>query len=578
MRRLIITLSAVTVLAWAGVAQALDVPEGKAAVAEAVIGKASLTTDKGDRALKVGDVLSFGDRVSTGENGRIFLRLAGQAVTRLAANTELTLDPPGKRKGTFMILAKGFIRFLVSHRHEGEAFEVQANNAVAAVKGTDAGVENDGDTVQTSVYDSDHKDAMVVTDTANGQSHDLDPGQTGILGPDGFDIHDLTDQDRQHGDGSFQGLPPAGPDKGQGGDQGAGQGQGQGAGDATTGHADLDHYMQDALNDLGHDLKVDGNRESQDRNNDLAAGRMAVDRFGVQVQIANNLYRSAPDTVVLSTTSSRQSGPDKGISSAVLTTQWNQALPDDAWLTVVGRGLNDAGNFNPVPVLPSGVRAAFVPSINQTPLWYRLTSVLTVSNPFGDQLALNTYFSQPYYMNSQYNQDYLQDLWGHNATGGSQELYYNLHSGNAATGTLSTDLGLLASPTGTAPTDSATIQTYINRDGGGAAVEYGFYSSTAGWQYLYMDYYSLDAQGALAALPAAVANSVAGVYSGTIDASSFLGMDRNVNLEVDFNLPGFFSHPIDLMVMPALYDGLGGLLTILQAPSTTYIPCYGNCG
>ena len=554
MRRLI-TVSVVALLAWAGAARAVEVPEGKAAVVEAVVGQAELLTLKGSQPLHVADVLNFGDRVATGENGRIFLRQAGQAVTRLAANTELTLDDPGQRKGTFLILAKGFIRFLVSHRREGESFEVRANNAVAAVKGTDAGVEIIGDTVQSTVYSSDHKDALVVTD-GSGQQHDLDPGQTGILGPDGFNQHDLNDQDRQHGDDTFHGLPAA--DLGQG-DAGP-----------VPGHADLDLYIQDALTELGHDLKLDGNKESQDRNNDLAAGRMAVDRFGVQVQIANNLYRSAPDTVVLSTTTSRLSG---GVTSAIQTTQWNAALPNDAWLKVISLALNDPANLSTVPVLPSL-------SSNYPPLWYRLNSHLTIADPVGDQLVLTTLYGIPYFASTNFVQDYIQDLWGYNAVGGSVQLYYDLHSAwfASATGVLATDAPLLSNFGGTVG-DSSSYYNSIAPSGAGATL-YNYFYSTG--QALYQSFYVLDAKGGLLALPPAVAAGAARTNGGTtpnpIDATSFLGMDRSVNLEIEFNLPGFFAQPIDLMAMPALFDGMGGILPIFQAPSSTGVPCNGNCG
>lgn len=549
-------LTAVIVfLAWAGTASAaMDVPAGKAAVVEMVLGTVSVTTAQGIQAPTVGQALDFGDRVVTGGDGRVFLRLADRAVIRLAANTEITLDPPGQRHGTFMTLAKGFIRFLVGKRALGDAFEVSTKNAVAAVKGTDAGVEIVGDTVQGSVYSSDHKPALVLTDTDSGDQHDLDPGQTCILGPDGFSQHDLTDQDIQHGTDAFQGLPAA--DLGQGGaDSGPEAGPGVGLGQGGSGDS-LSQDVRDALDGLGHDLTVEGNQDAQDRNGDLVSGRLAVDRFGVQVQIANNLYRTAADTVVLRTSTSRASGPNQGVTDASLTTQWNQPLPADHWLSVIQWSLNDhANNFN---------------SSTAAPAWYRLNSVFTASNPSGDQLALNSYFGAPFLNSSSvWDQASVQDMWATNAAGLKEEVYYDFYSTSGASLGLTADVIALASPQTGLASHTASDGAIPSPEGGGVSYNYGLYTNATSFS-LVQTFHVLDAMGHLQGLPP-VATTTGPPYGYPVGPPGFMGLNPNVNIETSLDLPGFFSRPIDLMVMPEIFDGMGGVLPLTLAPSC-------NCG
>ena len=549
-------LTAVILLwAWAGLASAaMVVPAGKAAVVEVVRGTVSVTTAQGSQAPTVGQALDFGVRVVTGGDGRVFLRLADRAVTRLAANTEMTLDPPGQRHGTFMTLAKGFIRFLVGQRAPGDAFEVSAKNVVAAVKGTDAGVEIVGDTVQGTVYDSDHKPALALTDTDSGDQHDLDPGQTGILGPDGFSQHDLTGQDLQHGTDAFQGLPAA--DLGQGGADG-GQESGPGLGLGQGGSGDtLSQDVQDALDGLGHDLTVEGNQDAQDRNGDLVSGRLAVDRFGVQVQIANNLYRTAADTVVLRTSTSRASGPNQGVTDASLTTQWNKPLPDGDWLNVIQWSLNDhANNFN---------------LSTASPAWYRLNSVFTASNPSGDQLALSSYFGAPFLNTSSvWDQASVQDMWATNAAGAKEEIYYDFYSTTGASLGLTADLSALAGPQVGLASHSAGYGAIPSPLAGGVSYNYGLFANATNYT-LIQTFHVLNALGQLQGLPQ-VATSTGPPFGYPVGPQGFMGLNPDVNIETSLDLPGFFSRSIDLMVMPEIFDGMGGVLPLIQTP-------YCNCG
>ncbi|HTB34187.1 MAG TPA: FecR family protein, partial [bacterium] len=122
----------------AGLSAAATVPAGKAAVVEMVLGKASLVAADGTTTdLAKDQALSYGDKIVSGADGRVALRLASRATARIAPNSEMTFQDPGQRKGTFLNLVKGWARFLVGNREPGEAFQVSTDNAVAAVKGTD---------------------------------------------------------------------------------------------------------------------------------------------------------------------------------------------------------------------------------------------------------------------------------------------------------------------------------------------------------------------------------------------------------------------------------------------------------
>lgn len=146
----------------AGLAADTPVPAGKAAVAEVVFGTVNLVNAAGDSsALATGQALDYGDRIVSASDGRVLLRLASRASARLAPNSEMSFQDPGQRNGTFISLVKGWARFLVGARAPGEAFEVNTDNAVAAVKGTDmeVGIEDNGSTYA-CVYSSDHSPAL----------------------------------------------------------------------------------------------------------------------------------------------------------------------------------------------------------------------------------------------------------------------------------------------------------------------------------------------------------------------------------------------------------------------------------
>ncbi len=120
-------------LAWTASvpALALTVPDGQAAVVEAVIGKARADQGHGFKAMKLGEALSPGSTIKTGANGRVALTLPDGSTARIASNTELTLKDETVRKGIFTRLVLGTVRFLVMKQDKDNSFETEMPNAVA---------------------------------------------------------------------------------------------------------------------------------------------------------------------------------------------------------------------------------------------------------------------------------------------------------------------------------------------------------------------------------------------------------------------------------------------------------------
>jgi hypothetical protein len=192
----------------AGLAADTPVPAGQAAVAEKVVGQVHYVSRNGrSHALKDGHILFYRDRVVSGEDGRALLRLPNRAVVRLAPNTDLRLREP-REQSTYLGLLKGWARFLVGARAEGVAFEVQTDNAVAAVKGTDmeVGKRADGSTYA-CVYASDHKPALELRDLSGGAKVGVGAGEGATDQAGVISTFKLNDVDLKKDAARFQGLP-----------------------------------------------------------------------------------------------------------------------------------------------------------------------------------------------------------------------------------------------------------------------------------------------------------------------------------------------------------------------------------
>jgi hypothetical protein len=296
-------------------------------------------------------------------------------------------------------------------------------------------------------------------------------------------------------------------------------------------------------------MKADAGRDAADSSSDLAAGRVAVDRFGVQVQVSNYVVHPQPNELLLATYSLRTSGPMEGVSYATQDTLWNTALPAD-WTSVVRMGLNDPANI----IYDSDHVATGIS-------YYRTAEITQIGDGLGDLLVSNTAWGSPYSYYGYFYQAYYQDLWGF---GPSQpagvELIYYLYSAQSSAGSLAGDVdaGALAA-TGGVPYPCTYLYPTAAAVDGGISLTY----SQAGG--LVQTIHVLDGQGNVQAQP----GNEAGAYQfgGTVGSTDFLGLDHGWNIEVSYNVPGLFAQPIDLVVMPQMFDLMEGLQPFLQANS-----------
>jgi len=531
-------------------APALAVPAGKAAVIEALIGKVSLSSAGKDQKPKVGLALAFGDVLNTGANGRVSLRHADNAVTRLAPNTELTLRAPGAKKGVFLALKTGVIRFLVGKRAPGETFEVTTANAVAAVKGTDAEVETDGKSTRSSVFESAREKALEMLDSLSGKSEMLSPGQSSELDEKGFNTHDITDEERRESEQNYEGLPN--PElTGEGGQQ-EGHGEtppasgtetaGQGQGDAKSDDAMIAD-IEDAVAQVMDDLATDKFLERDDRSGDLVAGRVVFDRNGDRTQVSAYITRPDDHSVVKANYSRRDTGPFKGTTSAEEKTVWSAPLPQN-WYDAVKMPINDPSNLD----------------ANGYPILYRVSQLFVAKNPQLDVLKIQTAYDAPrylaYYDGNGYTtyasldidpvQGFVRNVYTNNSLVFVHELYQS-YTMDYLVPTRQLSYGGAYYYSSWNTTQSLTADNGIRLD-----------LATFGPTFLSMEFRVLDDDGKV--------HDLSAMPSGLVQGD-FRGLDNNLNLEVTFDAPNF-SAPIDLMFIPSVFDSMD----ILDLP----YPYYGG--
>lgn len=523
-------------------ARALPVPAGKAAVIEALIGKVSLLQAGKSIKPKVGQALDFGAELNTGTNGRLSLRHADNAVTRVAPNTELTLKAPGAKKGIFLRLKLGAVRYLVGKRAPGEVFEVETNNAVAAVKGTDAETSTDGKRTRSSVFESAREKALELIDSKTGKSEELSPGETGEADEDGLDSHDLTEDEKDQSEKNYEGLPE--PElgtegEGQGGEQGGQpgqttQGDGQQASEGESSgeeSSDLTEEIEDAFAAVLDDLGLDSFLERDDRTGDLVAGRIVYDRNGDRTQVSAYIVRPEPNVIYKANFSRRDTGPFTGTSSAEEITTWSSALPEN-WHDAVNMAMDDPANLGQ----------------NGYPILYRVSQEFIALNPQLDELYIYTDYAAPRYMGFFDGNGYTIDPG------------YIIDGVQAFVRDVYTNGSLVF----THELSQSTVNDYMNAGQVLSTGSWGYYSSwnttqtvtpdggislaidTFGPAFLTMEFRVLDADGTL--------HDLSDLPSGLVQGD-FRGLDESLNLEVTFNAPNF-SAPIDLMFIPSVFDSM----------------------
>jgi hypothetical protein len=104
----------------------------------------------------LGQLFASGDHVMTKDDSGLHLVLADGSSIVLGPNTEMTLDTigagdPGSQ--TFLQLLKGTANAIVQKLKDGSVFEMHTPNAVAAVKGTEFEVSDDGSAGAVSVHE-----------------------------------------------------------------------------------------------------------------------------------------------------------------------------------------------------------------------------------------------------------------------------------------------------------------------------------------------------------------------------------------------------------------------------------------
>lgn len=533
MRKTLLLLALTALWAHPRFALALDVPTGKAGIIEAVLGKVSVKVGLHTAKAQVGQVLDFGSTLSTGLNGRVSLRHADNAVTRLAPNTELTLRAPGTRKGIFMALSKGFIRFLVGKRAPGEAFEVETNNAVAAVKGTDAGVgQEEGGKSRAEVYNSDHKDALTFEDLKTGQGKTLAPGEGYTYDGKDFVLTQLNDEVKKAVEKAFDGLPlpslaPALEKPEVKGEAPSTEDQNL-AGDEFRHEAAMD-AVNEAVESVMEDIKMDNFLARDERTGDLVGGRIIFDRNGTRTQVSSYIMRPEPDQVLKATYAKRLAGPFAGTSFAEETTTWNAALPSD-WFDVTKLALDDPANLDK----------------NGYPIFYRMHEEFIAGNPQGDRLGIITAFDTPLYQGIFNGTDYIQGPIDPNQ-GFTRQLFANDFSTPLFTmqNYRFTTVNLSSQTVSTGGYMNASWNTTQSATGdGGVSISH----SSGATPFLTLDFRVLDDNGGIYDMSALASDPKTMPYT-------FKGLDNSVNLEVTLTCPGF-SAPIDLMFIPEIFDAM----------------------
>jgi hypothetical protein len=541
-------------------AMALPVPEGKAALVEAVVGKVTADEGKGYKKLKLGQDLAPGSSIRTGANGRVSLRLPDGSMARIASNTEMTLKAPTERKGIFTRLLKGTVRFLVAKQTAGNSFETEVPSAVAAVKGTDPEYSTDGTVTTAKVFSSGNPVALLFTDTKSGKETELKAGEKLTFDGDSFKLETLEVKDREDSDKNYEGLPEAkieGGEEakgGEGGTQGAQGGQSTqstqgGEGTTNGGTTDeatdegLDKATDEAMQEATADLYLDGFLERDERTGDIAAGKIVYDRFGERVQVSHFITRPQDNQVTVASFSLRDSGPNAGVSSAIESSTFNKSLPDD-WGSVFRRSLVDSANLD-----ASGY-----------PVYFRTVEDFLAANPAGDTVHIATTFQIP-----RWEGDVNGNITGPLFQAYNQQLYVN--------GIQNLNLSWGADGTyGTTPDPLVIDMGFF----GGIQPIMGTWTSTAtpfegGWNFaltgylgdplLSQDMHFIDDQGNVLEHPG----------FDTLNQpfpNVFRGFDANV--ELAFHSPLFNGRSIDLIMLPGFFD----LYDMLMLPAVSYC---GSC-
>jgi hypothetical protein len=160
--------------------------DGPTATAIEVSGQAVYEAeDNVYKPIQLGQLFGEGDHVVTKEDGGLHLVLADGSSLVLGPNTEMTLDKIGAGDAgsqTLLQLIKGTCNAIVEKLKLGSSFELHSPNAVAAVKGTQFEVSDDGSDSAISV----HEGIVATSDPQGLHSAQVTPLFRASFGRSGF--------------------------------------------------------------------------------------------------------------------------------------------------------------------------------------------------------------------------------------------------------------------------------------------------------------------------------------------------------------------------------------------------------
>ncbi len=378
-----------------------------------------------------------------------------------------------------------------------------------------------------------------MTDGA-GHSQDLKAGEKLSFDGTSFKVEPLTDADTKDSDSRYKGLPVVIEDDSKKKEPEAGVTAATTPATTpstggTTGSSGIDsdtaaamkEATDEAMKEATRDLYLDGFLTRDERTGDIAAGKLIYDQFGQQVQVSHFITEPDPQTVQISSYSSRDAGPNKGITSAIETSTWNQTLPDN-WGKVFVTKLNDPSNLDATGY----------------PIYWKTAETFLAKNPFSDSVEIDTQLDDPAWYQLQLPSTLDQGRAQQLLVNGQPVFSYAYHYINQD----STNLFFSTDISGDYWNGMATPL-----EGGTSFVLIPDNSSNV---MLTENVHLLTDQGTVLANPNLTGpTDLPNVYRG-----------MNANVELAFSSPLMDGRSIDLLFLPGFYD----YYDFLQLPQSTY--------
>ncbi len=299
--------------------------------------------------------LNAGDTVVV-LSGRAEIQFTSGNVIRLNKDTTLRVEPPeepGARKRTlgrtFAMLVRGSIKALVRHVNPDEGFAVESQSAIASVKGTVFFF--DGLTLKVKDEQDAGTHQVVLADARSERTILIGEGMEGGINGDGSfrDPHPFDPGQLQHEEQELEGDLNGGATGGggQGGSDHGGQGGGQGnlgntssqgtQGTEGEGDDDSQEFHDELVREASDFQSADDLADLTDhleRQGDQSLVAVALDRHGYRVRVDESIHLVAPDQIQILVLSTRDGGPDAGLTYMQNDYFFNTRLPADSFDSV----------------------------------------------------------------------------------------------------------------------------------------------------------------------------------------------------------------------------------------------------